>query len=242
MANVGSKMVMFCVIASLIFVVSARAGLSYAQQQSNFAATLSGKNMQPPVNTPATGTAKFTVNPNGTLSYEVDANNIDKVIGVPLKTKNGTDLAELLNVYANTGSSQGYNKQQASIPTGPINGKLTTGVLIGSQLFGPLFGKNITDLVGLFKNGGASVIIRTQAHQTGELLGQISPAAPSAPSAAAPAANKTAAPSAPSAAAATAGVTSSPRGCVSNILNSWSSNFTTAHQQLVNKIANCFGQ
>src|SRR5581483_6793255 len=147
MANVSSKIVIVCMLASLIVVVSARPGLSFAQQQSTFVATLSGKNMQPPVNTPATGTAKFSVNPNGTLSYEVDASNIDKVLAVPLEQKNGTLLAELLNIYANTGTTQGYNRQQASIPTGPINGKLTLGVLDnsnGNNLFGPLFGKNIT--------------------------------------------------------------------------------------------------
>ena len=227
MANVSSKIVIVCMLASLILIMSARPGLSYAQQQSNFAATLTGKDMQPPVSTSASGTAKFSVDPNGTLSYEVDANNINQVIGVPLMQKNGTILAELLNVYANTGSG---NRQQAAIPTGPINGKLTAGVLTGNQLFGPLFGKNITDLVSSIKSGGVYVAIRTTSHQQGEIRGQITASA-APPSAAPPSSNSSGAP-----------VAASGKGCVNNLLNSWSSNFTSAHQQLVDKIAACFGK
>jgi hypothetical protein len=282
MANASSKMIIVCILASLIVVVSVLPRLGYAQQQSNFAATLSGKNMQPPVSTPATGTAKLSLNPNGTLSYEVDANNIDKVIGVPIDLKNGTLLAELLNVYATTGTG---NRQQATIPTGPIAGKLIAGVLTNSSLNGPLFGKSISDLANTIKSaGGAFITIRTQAHQQGEIRGQITAgaapaaapaanktagaapaaapaanktagAAPAAAPAAnktagaapaaAPAANKTAgaAPAAAPAANKTAGAApTSSRDCVSNTLNSWSSNFTTAHQQLVDKIASCFGK
>jgi hypothetical protein len=252
-------------LASLIVVVSARPGLSFAQQQSTFVATLSGKNMQPPVNTPAAGTAKFSVNPNGTLSYEVDATSVDKVLAVPLEQKNGTLLAELLNVYANTGFTQGYNRQQASVPTGPINGKLTSGVLDnsnGNNLFGPLFGKNITDLVTAMKSGSVYVVIRTSAHQQGEIRGQITAAPPSTapPAAAAPpkssgaatappsnssaaAPPSTAPPAAaapPSNSSAAAPMASSGKACVDNLLRS--SNFTSAHAQLVDKIAACFGQ
>jgi hypothetical protein len=206
--------------------------------------------VQPPVSTSASGTAKFSVDPNGTLSYEVDANNINQVIGVPLMQKNGTILAELLNVYANTGFSQGYNRQQAAIPTGPINGKLTAGVLTGNQLFGPLFGKNITDLVSSIKSGGVYVAIRTTSHQQGEIRGQIT-ASTAPPSAAPPSTNSSAAPPSaappsaapPSTNSSAAPVAASPgKGCVNNLLNSWSSNFTSAHQQLVDKIAACFGK
>jgi hypothetical protein len=275
-------------LASLIVIVSARPGLSFAQQQSTFVATLSGKNMQPPVNTPATGTAKFSVNPNGTLSYEVDATSVDKVLAVPLEQKNGTLLAELLNVYANTGFTQGYNRQQASVPTGPINGKLTSGVLDnsnGNNLFGPLFGKNITDLLTAMKSGSVYVVIRTSAHQQGEIRGQITAAPPSTappaaaappstappaaaappsnssaaaappsnssaaappstapPAAAAPPSNSSAAAAPPSNSSHSSPVASSGKGCVDNLLKSWSSNITSAHTQLVDKIAACFGQ
>ena len=63
---------------------TASSSLAFAQgggQQKKFTASMSGKNEVPPINTQATGTAKFTLNPNQTLSYELQANNINGVIG-----------------------------------------------------------------------------------------------------------------------------------------------------------------
>jgi hypothetical protein len=95
-------------IVSIIVLVSTIPVLSYAQQRTSFVANLSGKNMTPPVNTPATGTAKFQVNPNGTLSYELDVMNLNKVIGSHISSKSGTEMAQLLNPYATT--STGFNQ------------------------------------------------------------------------------------------------------------------------------------
>ncbi|HEY7569746.1 MAG TPA: CHRD domain-containing protein, partial [Nitrososphaeraceae archaeon] len=55
--------------------------LAQKQQQVTYTATLTGKNESPPVNAQATGAAKFTSNSNDTLSYKVNTNNIDGVIG-----------------------------------------------------------------------------------------------------------------------------------------------------------------
>jgi hypothetical protein len=60
-------------IATVIVVTLTATPVSiYAQQaqqqgQMNFIANLSGKNMSTPVNTPATGTAEFHINENGSL-------------------------------------------------------------------------------------------------------------------------------------------------------------------------------
>jgi hypothetical protein len=53
---------------------------SYAQQQTNYVATLSGKDMVPPVNTPATGVARFHMNADGSLCYSVDVTRINGLI------------------------------------------------------------------------------------------------------------------------------------------------------------------
>jgi len=54
--------------ASLITIISVTVStipiLTYAQHQTNFVASLTGKNTVPPAS--ATGTAKFNLNPNGT--------------------------------------------------------------------------------------------------------------------------------------------------------------------------------
>ena len=47
-------------------------------QQTNFSAILSGKNLSPPVNTTAAGTAKFNVDAQGNMSYQFDVKNIEE--------------------------------------------------------------------------------------------------------------------------------------------------------------------
>ena len=170
MSNLRSKITIVCLVASLIAAVSIVPISSYAQKQTDFVATLSGKNVVPPVNTPATGTAKFHLNPNGTLSYEVDVNNIKDVIGVPVKLKNGAEVAQLLNVYATVG---GKSFTQS---LGPVSGKLSSGVINANDIYGPLIGKNITDLLSFFTNKSANVIVRTTDNQAGEIEGQVLPA------------------------------------------------------------------
>jgi len=238
-------MTIACIVACAIAAVSTIPILSYAQQQTNFVATLNGKNMAPPVDTPATGTAKFHLNPNGTMSYEVDVNNINDVVGVPIKLKDGTELAELLNLY------QTVNQKSFTQSLGTTNGQLTNGVLTGAKLDGPLFGKNVTDLISFIKNGSAYVTIRTTPNQQGEIRGQILPSSAAGMTAPTTAAgmNKTttaAAPAMNKTAAANASTTTSSsvvqRDCVGNTLDAWRLNFTTAHQQLVDKIAGCFNQ
>src|SRR5215467_7357875 len=171
MSNFRSKMIIAYILGCVIAIVSAIPVLSYAQHQTDFAATLSGKNVSPPVNTPATGTARFHLNPNGTLSYEVDVNNINGAIGVPIKLKSGVTLAELLNVY------QTVNQKAFTQSLGTTNGRLTSGVIMAANLLGPLIGKNVTELIPFLANKSANVLVRTQAHQTGEIGGQILPGA-----------------------------------------------------------------
>jgi competence protein ComGC len=171
------KMVVIMLITSvgLISTVPVLASAQQQQQQTtNFVANLSGKDVQPtPVNTPATGTAKFQLNQNGTMSYEVDAKNLDKVIDASIDYKNTTEVVSLINPYATV--STGFNQVKSIYPTGPINGKLTDGVITSNKLMAGLEGKNVTDLANTMKGGSLNVVIRTQPHQDGEIAGQIGP-------------------------------------------------------------------
>ncbi len=149
------------------------ASSSQSASQNSFTATLNGNVVQPPVNTPATGTAKFQLNSNGTISYEVDAKNLDKVIDGSIEYKNGTEVVSLINPYATT--STGFNQVKSVYPTGLINGKLTSGVITSDKLLGGFLGKNVTDLSKSMKDGSLNVVIRTQPHQDGEIAGTIVP-------------------------------------------------------------------
>jgi hypothetical protein len=51
------------------------------------------------VDTPETGTAKFQLNQNGTMAYEVDVTNLDKMIDGSIEYKNSTEAVTLINPY-----------------------------------------------------------------------------------------------------------------------------------------------
>ena len=89
--------------------------------------------MSPTVSTTATGTAMFNLDPDGNMAYQIDAKNLNGVIGAHISLKNGIDLAQIFNSYIEiNGKSQ--------IPTGEVNGQLSKGVITASDLSGPLAG------------------------------------------------------------------------------------------------------
>jgi hypothetical protein len=153
-------------ISIVVLIVSA-ISTSVSAQQMNFGATLSGNNLSPPVSTTATGTAKFNVDPQGNIAYEIDVKNIKGVIGAHISLQNGPDLAQVFNPYVEIAG-------KSEIPTGEVNGQLSKGVLTSSDLSGPLIGKNITQLTTLLNNGSVYVVVRTQAHESGEIQGHLS--------------------------------------------------------------------
>ena len=175
----------FVLIATIVAVTSILVipSSSYAQrllpQPKNFVAILSGKDMVPAVDTKASGTARFHMNSNGTLCYYIDVKNITGVIGAHIGLKNGTELAALLNPYADVATIGSY-------PTGPVDGILGSGEIktrgiaeppfspTGS-LSGPLLGKNVTDLDKVIASKDTHVTVRTTSHENGEIQGQILP-------------------------------------------------------------------
>src|SRR6266498_845442 len=152
---------------SIIILIVLAISTSVSAQQINFGATLSGNDISTPVSTTATGTAKFNVDPQGNMAYEIDVKNIKGVIGAHISLQNGTDLAQVFNPYVEIAG-------KSEIPTGGVIGQLSKGVLTSSDLSGPLIGKNITQLTALLNNGSVYVEVRTQAHESGEIQGHVS--------------------------------------------------------------------
>ena len=87
------------VISVSILVLSLISILAFASQQTNFIASLSGQAMSPTVSTTAAGTAMFNLDPDGNMAYQIDAENLNGVIGAHISLKNGTGLAQLFNSY-----------------------------------------------------------------------------------------------------------------------------------------------
>lgn len=138
-----------------------------AQQQQQFTAKLSGENEVPPVTTPATGIATFTVSPDGTsLNYVLSVSDITGVIGAHLhagpSTQNGPAIVGL------------FNPNMAGHPTGKVHGSLSKGIIRASNLTGPLAGKELSDLILLIKTGNTYVNVHTTQNRGGEIRGQLS--------------------------------------------------------------------
>ena len=134
-------------ISLSILVLSLISMPAFAQQMS-FNANLSGGTLSPLVNTVATGTAKFNLDSNGNMDYNIDVTNLKGVIGAHISLQNGTDLAQVFNPYVQVNG-------RSEIPTGQVNGQLSKGIITENDLSGPLSGKNVTDLATLMKNNSA---------------------------------------------------------------------------------------
>lgn len=126
---------------------------SYIRTATEFHGQLIVPNsLSPSINTQATGTAKFSIDPDGNMAYQI---------------KNRNDLAWVFNSYMEV-------NWKSQIPTGEENGQLSKGIITTNDLSGPLIGKTVTDLTNLMKNDSVYVV-RTQAHENGELQGLVIP-------------------------------------------------------------------
>jgi hypothetical protein len=132
-------------IVSLCFLSICIISIPVFAQQMSFTASLSGQSLTPPVST-TTGTAKFNVDAQGNMSYQLDVKNIKGVIGAHISLQNGTDLAQVFNPYVEIAG-------KSEIPTGEVNDQLSKGVLTTRDLSGTLEGKNVTDLTNLMNTG-----------------------------------------------------------------------------------------
>jgi hypothetical protein len=102
------------------------------------------------------------------------------VLGSHIGLKNGTELAQLLNPYADVATIGSY-------PTGSVEGILGSGEIKArgnaeapfssapGALSGPLLGKNVTDLDKVVAGNNTYITVRTTAHENGEIQGQILP-------------------------------------------------------------------
>jgi CHRD domain len=134
---------------------------------TTFHATLSGKNQSPTIDTPAHGSATFTLSNTGkSLSYRLYVADIDNV--------------SMAHIHIGTAGKEGPvaawlypSKPPAVVKEGKFTGVLASGTITAANLMGPLEGKTIADLVHEIKTGNAYVNVHTTAHPAGEIRGQI---------------------------------------------------------------------
>jgi hypothetical protein len=152
-------------LALPIFVVLLFAPLAGAQ--TKFMATLSGKEQNPPIDTPAHGMATFTLSDDGmSLSYTLSVVDTTDITMAHIHiAAEGQDGPVATWLYPSA--------PHAQVKPGSFTGDLATGTLTAADLVGPLQGKTIADLVADIKAGNAYVNVHTTAHPGGEIRGQI---------------------------------------------------------------------
>jgi CHRD domain len=134
---------------------------------TKFEAALSGKQQAPPIDTPAHGTATFTLSESGkSLTYRLWVADIDNVSMAHIHIgPQGQEGPVAVWLYP--------SKPPAVVKEGKFTGVLARGTITAAQLIGPLKGKTIADLVDDIKAGNAYVNVHTTAHPAGEIRGQI---------------------------------------------------------------------
>lgn len=95
---------------------------------------------------------------DGNMVYHIDANKLKGFIGAHISLKNGTDLAQVFNSYLEVNG-------KSEIPTGEWTDNYPGGVIT-------------SDLMNLMKKDSVYVVVRTQAHENGEMQGIVTPSNP----------------------------------------------------------------
>ena len=130
---------------------------------TTYTAELSGMEVVPAVDTPATGAATFTIDATGTRGhFALGVSNIADVIAARVHEGGpGTNGRGLLILFPG--------------PTriGTFSGALAGGNFTASALIGSLTGKTLADFVALIESGQAYVNVGTVKNPEGEIRGQI---------------------------------------------------------------------
>ena len=100
-----------------------------SQNASQFTANLTGESALPPITTNATGSAEFAVVGDGnTMTYKIDADNIDKVTDVFVAASSGGRFVDLVQLRSSV--NEGVS--------GPISETLVEGNFTSSDFTGRL--------------------------------------------------------------------------------------------------------
>ena len=136
---------------------------STASVATTFTAELTGTEVVPAVETSATGSATFTVDPTTTrVHFVLKVSSIDDVVAARVKEgKPGANGQGLLILFP--GPTQ----------RGTFTGDLAQGNFNASALIGSLRGKTIADFVALMQSGETYVNVGTSKNPNGEIRGQI---------------------------------------------------------------------
>jgi hypothetical protein len=139
-------------------------------QRTTFNADLTGQGL--PIiqtNTNASGKATLKIVGDGnTMSYDINATNLDRVENVAMGSTTGGRWTDLVIFhYAPTDG-----------PIDNVNGTLVSGNFTSSDFVGSLQGKQMSDLLKMILDGQIYIRVQTPVEPLGEIGGQVSAAIP----------------------------------------------------------------
>ncbi len=148
-------------IVFLTFLLSA--ALVFAAGGKTFKTKLTGSEGVPPVTTKASGMAYFKLSPDGKeITYKLHVKNIMNVTLAHIHDGSmGKSGPPVVNLFT------GPEKK------GKFSGMLAKGTFTDKDLFGPMKGKSLEDLVKLIESGDAYVNVHTEQNPGGEIRGQL---------------------------------------------------------------------
>jgi len=133
---------------------------SFAEPPSkNFVASMDGNQLVPPVDTNAHGLAKFQLNDEGQLEYQILTSNIPDFTSAKIQlAPEGINGAVVVNLFENAPSHVSGLVGQGTITDGDVsNGDVDT----------------VAELIDEMESGNAYIVIRTESHPAGIIRGQI---------------------------------------------------------------------
>ena len=137
---------------SLLAVVVLGACDLTGSDQERFVATLTGGGEVPPNASTATGNAEFTVNDDGSISYDIEVNTLRNVfaghIHGPANTT--TNAPVLVTLFPGPGQA---------VPIALANGQLAQGTFTVAQIANPAV--SLDSLLTIMRNGNAYVNLHT---------------------------------------------------------------------------------
>ncbi len=141
--------------------------MSAGEVPNNFVAPLSGDQEVPPVDTDATGLARFQLSHDGTeLTYRLIVANVENVTQAHIHLgARGVNGPVVVWLYP--------SGPPAQLIPGRTDGTLGTGTITAEDLVGQLEGASLDDLVEVLRAGEAYVNVHTSQHPPGEIRGQI---------------------------------------------------------------------
>lgn len=150
------------IISSIIFATTmSNNDVNAAVAKQQFKAKLKGDNEVPPVTTDAEGKITLKVKESN-IKYKLNITGLADATMVHIhQGKSGENGEPVVDLLADG------NKQKTS------NGLFINGSITDSSLIGPMKGKTISDLASSMSAGNNYVNIHTQAHQDGEIRGQL---------------------------------------------------------------------